>query len=126
MPSQVHQVALVTWTTAVFVALWQLTPSLHATMPPGLEQQVCLIEQHNPSLGLLPAYELGQKKKQADAGIAPHPNPSGFPSVVLEVGSSESLTLLRIDARLWFEHLHEVSQLFPLLPFTHQIFFRFS
>lgn len=59
---------------------------------------------------LLPlAYQLGTKKKQADSGIEPAPNPSGFPSIVLEVGSSESLTQLIVDAKLWLEHMPEVS-----------------
>jgi hypothetical protein len=66
------------------------------------------------------------RKKQADAGFEPDPNPSGHPSIVLEVGSSESLTQLKIDARLWLEHMHEVSQFLPLLPLTHWTFFRYN
>jgi len=38
---------------------------------------------------------------------------------VLEVGDSESLAQLKIDARLWLEHMTEVRQLLPLLPLTH-------
>ena len=66
-----------------------------------------------------PAYQLGSRKKEGDAGVEPDPNPSGLPSVVLEVGSSESLTQLRIDARLWLERVPEVSQFLPLLPLTY-------
>ena len=57
---------------------------------------------------LSPAYQLGPRKKQADSAIQPIPNPSGFPSIVLEVGSSESLSQLKIDAALWLEHSPEV------------------
>jgi hypothetical protein len=63
---------------------------------------------------LLPAIQLKSRQKQADASIAPYPNPPGCPSIVLEVGSSESLTQLKIDARLWIEDMPEVSHLFFL------------
>ena len=56
------------------------------------------------------AYQLGARKKQADAAIVPIPNPSGRPSIVLEVGSSESLTQLKIDASLWLEEMPEASK----------------
>ncbi len=51
------------------------------------------------------AINLGPRQKQADAGIGPAPE---NPSVILEVGDSESLTQLKTDARLWLEHVPEV------------------
>lgn len=76
----------------------------------ALAQQVCLIDNLCSQLISLPACQLGPKKKQADAGIRPLFNPSHLPSVVVEVGSSESMTQLKIDAQLWLEHSAEVSQ----------------
>jgi hypothetical protein len=49
--------------------------------------------------------------KEADAGVRPTLSNSPLPSVVLEVGDSESLTQLKIDAKLWIEHTEEVSLL---------------
>jgi hypothetical protein len=96
MPSRAHEVAHVYWTTSLFIALLQLTPPPHAAMPPGC-------------IGIASTtFQLGSRKKQADAGVEPDPNPSGLPSIVLEVGSSESLTQLKIDARLWLEHVPEI------------------
>ena len=48
------------------------------------------------------AIHLGPHQMQADAAIRPAP---GNPTVVLEVGDSESLTQLNIDAKLWLEHI---------------------
>ena len=53
------------------------------------------------------AIQLGPFQKQADAAIGPAP---GKPSVVLEVGDSESLTQLENDARRWLEHIPEVTE----------------
>jgi hypothetical protein len=64
--------------------------------------------------------------KQADAGVRPTPSTSSFPSVVLEVGDSESLTQLIIDAKLWIEHVPEVRQFFPWSPPTHWNFLRYN
>lgn len=56
--------------------------------------------------------------KEPDSGI--RPMTSSSPTVVLEVGDSESLTQLRIDAKLWLEseYMHGVTtsskSLFPL------------
>jgi hypothetical protein len=58
---------------------------------------------------LHPAFQLGPRKKQADSGVRPTADSSRLPSIVLEVGDSESLTQLKIDARLWIEHMPEVS-----------------
>ena len=77
----------------------------------ALEQQVC-DRTHNLSLCLpffLLAYQLGSRRKQADGSVEPVPNPSALPSIVLEVGSSDSLTQLKIDASLWLETAAEVS-----------------
>ena len=52
------------------------------------------------------AFDLGPRK-EADGGI--RPSGSLLPSVVLEVGDSESLRQLRIDARLWLEHIPQVT-----------------
>lgn len=73
---------------------------------------------------LPPAFQLGSRKKQADAGV--RPTTSHLPSIVLKVGDSESLAQLKIDSRLWLEHMHEVSQFLPLLLLTHQNLFRYS
>jgi len=93
MPSRAHEVAHVFWTTALFIALVQLTPPPHAALPPG-----CM------GIGST-TFQLGSRKKQADASVEPDPNPSGLPSIVLEV---ESLTQLKIDARLWIETVPEI------------------
>ena len=50
--------------------------------------------------------------KEADAGVRPTLSDSRLPSVVLEVGDSESLMQLKIDARLWIEHTQEVCLFF--------------
>ena len=60
---------------------------------------------------LPPAFVFGERKKQPDGGV--RPTASNYPSVVLEVGSSESLTQLVIDAKLWLECSADVR--FPLL-----------
>jgi hypothetical protein len=44
--------------------------------------------------------------KEPDNGV--RPLTSSYPTVVLEVGDSETLTQLRIDARHWLEYMHEV------------------
>jgi len=91
MPSRPHEVAHSSWANILSFALVQLTPLPHAPLPPG-----CM------SIAAT-TYQLSSRKKQGDAGVEPVPNPSGLPSVVLEVGSSESLTQLKIDASLWLE-----------------------
>jgi len=73
---------------------------------------------------LFPAFQVGLKKKQADACILP--DQSDYPSIVLEVGDSECLGQLKIDAKLWIEHVPEVCQSYHLLPPTSWNFFRFS
>jgi hypothetical protein len=47
-------------------------------------------------------------KKEPDGCILPEQ--SDYPSVILEVGSSESLSQLKVDAELWIEHVPEVRQ----------------
>jgi hypothetical protein len=63
---------------------------------------------------LHPAYQLSRGRKQADAGLRCSASP--IPSVILEVGSSESLMQLQTDAKLWIEDLPEVCQFLFLLP----------
>jgi hypothetical protein len=58
-----------------------------------------------------PAFVLGPKRKQADSGV--RPTGSNYPTVVLEVGSSESLGQLHLDAQLWLERTDDV-RLLPL------------
>jgi len=57
-------------------------------------------------------------KKQPDGGV--RPTGSDDPSVVLEVGSSESLGQLHRDAHLWLEHTNYVSSALYIHPLTHQ------
>ena len=64
------------------------------------------------------AIHLGSCQKQADAGIGPVP---GKASIVLEVGDSESMTQLKIDALLWLEQIPEVC-LDSLLSFLFSCF----
>ena len=80
------------------------------SLPPGwaaIRIQVSLFDNIEPRIDYLlpPAYQLGTRKKQADAGVEPIPNPSGIPGIVLEVGSSESLAQLEVDVRLWLEDM---------------------
>jgi len=96
MPSKVHEKAHLEFTILLAVALVLLTPAPHPPRPPGCE-----------NIGAT-TFELGRKMKEADAGVQPTASDSDLPSVVLEVGSSESLTQLKIDAKLWLEQTHEV------------------
>jgi hypothetical protein len=74
---------------------------------------------------LLSAFDLGLGKKEADGGVRPSGSP--LPSVVLEVGDSESLQQLRMDAKCWLEHIPEVrSLLSTLFPLAHKECFRFG
>lgn len=66
-------------------------------------------------LTLSPAFDLEQKKKQADSGV--RLTTSDYPSIVLEVGNSESLTQLQTDAKLWLEDFVDVR--YPLLSVHH-------
>ena len=72
-----------------------------------LDQEVRLIKYLACALGYPPsAFDLGPRK-EADGGI--RPSGSLLPSVVLEVGDSESLRQLRMDARLWLERIPQVT-----------------
>ncbi|KAF8227865.1 hypothetical protein L208DRAFT_1424622 [Tricholoma matsutake] len=104
MPGPVHKEAHVSWDHALLFALAQLTPPLHS-LPPGCKGIAAT------------TFQLGLRKKQADAGV--RPTTSHLPSIVLEVGDSESLAQLKIDSRLWLEHMHEVSQFLPLSSKNH-------
>jgi hypothetical protein len=116
MPGRVHEVAHTFWSTNLFPnALLRLTPPPHnseigcfgiGSTSKFDDYVICASQLTSISL---PAYELGLRKKQPDDGIQPLFNPSGLPSIVVEVGSSESLNQLKIDARLWLEYSAEVS-----------------
>ncbi|KAF8349312.1 hypothetical protein F5887DRAFT_878335 [Amanita rubescens] len=106
MPGAVHEETCWSWAAALSFALTELTPPPHTFMAPGCA-----------ACGTT-TFELGPRQKQADAGI--RPIPSRLPSVVLEVGDSESLTQLKIDAKLWLEHMPEV-QLVILLSISPPI-----
>jgi len=93
MPSQVHDEAHVYWRGALLIALVQLTPPAHP-VPLGCR-----------FVGAT-TFQVGLRKKQADSAV--RSVLSHLPSVVLEVGDSESLTHLKIDAKLWLEHMPEV------------------
>jgi len=117
MPSKAHERAYLQFNTLLAVALVLLTAAPHPSSPPGcgnVGATSTFDRTHNLSLGLSSflAFELGRRLKEADAGVWPTASNSDLPSVVLEVGSSESLTQLKIDARLWLEHTQEVSQFF--------------
>lgn len=117
MPSRAHEKAHSIWATRLVpIALAQLTPPPHdigcsGTGAPSMFNYVRYIQLYDnlssPFIPL-PAYRLGSRQKQADAGIEPDFNPPQLPSIVVEVGNSESLTQLKIDAKLWLEHSAEV------------------
>jgi hypothetical protein len=72
-------------------------------------------------ISLCLAYQLGLKRKEADSGV--RPAHSNIPSIVLEVGDSESLSQLKIDARLWLEHIPGVLSLFSFIVlFSHEFY----
>ena len=88
------------------VALVLLTAAPHPPRPPGCTNVGAMStfdRTHNLSLGLSSflAFELVRRMKEADTNIQPTASDSDLPSVVFEVGSSESLTQLKIDAKLW-------------------------
>jgi len=91
MPSPAHEIAYCFWHTDLIISLSQLSP-------PSLG---CMITGHT-------TFQLGARKKQADAGMEPFPNPSRFPSVVMEVGNSESMSQLIIDAKHWLEFTDDI------------------
>jgi len=103
MPGGVHGATAFGWDHALTFALNNLTHTPQPT-PPGCfavgdactYNYMLHLALHSP----LVAINLGPCQKQADAAIGPAP---GHPSVVLEVGDSESLTQLKIDVRLWLE-----------------------
>jgi hypothetical protein len=116
-PSEVHELAHLEFTTLLAVALVLLTVPPHPPRPPGCRNVGATSTfDGTPNLSLrlssFLAFELERGMKEADAGVQPTASDSDLPSVVLEVGSSESLAQLKIDARLWLEHTQEVSQFF--------------
>ena len=116
MPSKVHEETHLEFTTLLTVALVLSTATPHPPRPPGCENigatsMFQFDRTHNLSLSLSSflAFKLGNRMKEADAGVRPTASDSDLPSVVLEVGSSESITQLKIDAKHWLEHTQEVS-----------------
>jgi len=110
MPSVVHNATAIGWNNALTFALNNLTQTPQPTPPGcfgvgGACTYNCMLHLALRSPTCTLAIHLGPRQKQADAGIGPAP---GNPSVVLEVGDSESLTQLKIDARLWLERIPEV------------------
>jgi hypothetical protein len=107
MPGRVHEMANIFWSTNLFpIALALLTAPPHEIGCFGIGlTSICLIDYMIcvSEFISLPAYQLGSKKKQPDDGTQPNSNPSHLPSIVVEVGSSESLAQLKIDAKLWGE-----------------------
>jgi hypothetical protein len=107
MPSTAHEISHTLWINAFssslrVLASTNIMPGL-GYIPLGgscmsqymLNLYMCL----NATL----AFELSpNKSKQADATIAPS-TALDSPTVVLEVGDSESFTQLKIDARQWLE-----------------------
>ena len=113
-----HEKAIVIWTQQVTIALLALIPNgLQQWGPPGCEPigATGMFFQENLSWVYLSisGYRLGRREKQPDAGF--QPTNSDYPSIVLEVGCSESIRQLTIDARLWLEHLPDVSQLLSFI-----------
>lgn len=108
MPSAAHVKAHSFWTSYLLPrALSQLTPDFACSgvgSTSKSDQLYYLCSQLSFFLG----YRLGSREKEADAGIEPHPNPSNLPSIVMEVGVSETLTQLRHDARHWLENSDQV------------------
>lgn len=94
MPSATHDEASGFWVQNVTLALAALVP--HQSTLLGCK-----------FIGTR-TYQLRERKKQADAAFRPTNGNSQNPSVVLEVGCSESLQQLKTDARLWIEHMPEV------------------
>jgi len=109
MPGVVHGATAIGWDHALIFALNNLTHTPQPEPPGCFGFGDTCTYNHMLQLALrspLVAINLGPRQKQADAAIGPGP---GHPSVVLEVGDSESLTQLKIDARLWLERIPEVS-----------------
>ena len=124
MPGLAHNDAHTFWTMAMAIALQALTQLPYPPVPPGCRGigAISMFHRtHNLSgFTLLHlAYEVGPGKKQADAGL--RCSASVLPSVVLEVGSSESFIQLQTDAKLWIEDMPEVCQ-FLFLVATTQLF----
>jgi hypothetical protein len=107
MPSTAHEISHTLWINAFSSSLRVLAgnnimPSL-GYIPLGASSTSQYIPNFNMCLNVTSAFELSpNKSKQADAAIAPSTAPDS-PTVVLEVGDSESLKQLKCNARLWIE-----------------------
>jgi len=104
---RVHEATIRNWDTAFTDALRGLIlaptePGIPGCKPIGSTSMFNRAFNLSFFLPILPpAFDLGPRKKQPDSGV--RPTGSDDPSVVLEVGSSESLGQLQIDAQLWLE-----------------------
>ena len=119
MPSVAHETAAATWTSLLTAALILAAPGQR--VPAGCvfmgstsksDSLPSSFDSDLSDLWFLLAYQLGRRKKQADATVRPTASASIFPSVVVEVGCSESIGQLRIDMGLWIEDCHEVSHFY--------------
>ena len=128
MPGRVHERAARYWDNALTCDLNKLILTPPQGEPPGCEPIGSMSAFNRPVFEFLftrlpPAFNIGwsgPRRKQPDGGVCP----TGFdyPSVVLEVGSSESLSQLCIDAQLWLEHTNYVR--FHSLFFHSLMFYR--
>ncbi|KIJ99066.1 hypothetical protein K443DRAFT_180374 [Laccaria amethystina LaAM-08-1] len=97
MPSATHDEASCFWSHSVIAELIALAQNgHHLRTAPGI------------TFSGTRTYQLGAREMQGDAAFRPSNSNSENPSVILEVGCSESLRQLKIDAKLWIEHLPEV------------------
>jgi len=119
MSSRVHDATAGYWDNALAFSLNQLITIWLQEGPPGCEplRTQCALQpvQNQCPFTYLstPAFTFGSMKKQADGGV--RSTGSDYPSMVLDVRSSESLSQLRIDAQLWLEH--KLCEIFLLLFF---------
>jgi len=95
MPGRVHEETIRSWDIAFTDALRGLVVGPTEPGPPG-----CRLVGST-------TFVLGPKRKQPDSGV--RPTGSNYPTVVLEVGSSESLGQLYLDAQLWLERTNDVN-----------------
>jgi len=116
------------WAMVVQFGLLKLIPPPHAhSTLPGLRffaSKGTLHRTHNFSgfTFLHPAFDFDLGKKQPASGVG-HLG-SRYPTVVLEVGDSESLAQLKIDAKSWLEGPPQVCQFLPLSPPLNRTHFR--
>ena len=106
MPSAAHEFAHTFWNSSLSVALLALTGGNdHAVLgcvPLGATSKSHVLSDPTSAALSFPAFTLSNaRKKQADSCICPVDSDS--PTVVVEVGDSETLKQLQTDVRLWLE-----------------------